>query len=117
MIRKQKLFIKDFAVDASIGVYKQEKENRQTIIFDIVIELENSRPPLKDKLFEVTDYGQFRRIILDLVKTKHYNLLEKLAHDISNEFFKISSLVKLRIRITKPDIFDDCKVSFELTRF
>ena len=117
MIRKQKLFIRDFAVDASIGVYKQEKENRQTIIFDIEIELDNSRPVFQDELSEVTDYGQFRRIILDLVKTKHYNLLEKLAHDISNEFFKISSLVKLRIRITKPDIFDDCKVSFELTRF
>ena len=117
MIRKQKLFIKDFVVNASIGVYKKEKENRQKIIFDIEIELDNSRPPVKDKLSEVTDYGQFRRIVLDIVKTKHYNLLEKLANDISNEFFKITSLAKLRIRITKPDIFEDCKVSFELTKF
>ena len=116
MMTKQKLFIKDLQVNASIGVYEKEKKNKQKLIFDIEILLSNGSPPLNDKLDEVTDYAQFRRIVLDVLKRKHYNLIEKLAHDIMMEFFKIRNVVKVKIRITKPDIFEDCKVSYEFTK-
>ena len=112
---KQKIFIEEFEVLSSIGVYENEKKRKQRIIFNIEIELKKNDLPLKDKLIEVTDYGQFRKIILNKISEKHYNLLEKLARDISKEFFKIDTVEKVKIKITKPDIFDDCKVSIQIS--
>ncbi len=116
MMEKQKLFIKNLKVDASVGVYEKEKNAKQKVIFDVEILLEKSTPPVKDDLIEVTDYSQFRRIILDTVKNKHYNLIEKLAYDITHNFYKIKNVNKIKIRITKPNIFDDCEVSYEFTK-
>tara|TARA_B100000965_G_C19592494_1_gene758582 strand:- start:294 stop:641 length:348 start_codon:yes stop_codon:yes gene_type:complete len=112
---KQKLFIEEFEVLASIGVYENEKKRKQRIVFNVEIQLKESNAPLRDRLKEVTDYGQFRKIILNKIDGKHYNLLEKLAKDISKEFFKIDTIEKVRIKITKPDIFDDCTVSFQIS--
>ena len=74
---KQKIFIEEFEVLASIGVYENEKRKKQRIVFNIEIQLKKNNTPLKDKLKEVTDYGQFRKIILDKLDRKHYHLLEK----------------------------------------
>ena len=112
---KHKIFIEEFEVLASIGVYENEKKNKQRIVFNIEVQLKKNNAPLKDKLKEVTDYGQFRKIILDKLDRKHYHVLEKLAQDIYEEFFKIKTVEKISIKITKPDIFDDCKVSFQLS--
>ena len=112
---KHKILIEQFEVLASIGVYENEKRKKQRIVFKIEIQLKKNNASLKDKLKEVTDYGQFRKIILDKLDRKHYHLLEKLAQDIYKEFFKIKTVEKIKIKITKPDIFDDCKVSFQIS--
>ena len=112
---KQKIFIEELEVFSSIGVYENEKKRKQRIIFNVEIQLKKNNIPVKDKLIEVTDYGQFRKIILNKASGKHYNLLEKLVSDISREFFKIEAVEKVKIKITKPDIFDDCKVSFQIS--
>ena len=98
---KQKIFIEEFEVFSSIGVYKNEKKRKQRIIFNIEIQLKKNDTPLKDKLIEVTDYGQFRKIILNKRNFKDH--------------FKIDTVEKVKIKITKPDIFDDCKVSFQIS--
>ena len=113
---KQKLLIKSLIVNASIGVYEQEKKTKQNVVFDIEILLKHANLAVNDRLEEVTDYAQFRRIVLNIVKSKHYNLIEQLANDISKEFLNIKNVKKIKIRVSKPDIFDDCEVSYELIK-
>ena len=114
---KRKLIIENLEINASVGVYEKEKKNKQKIIINFEILLKKCNPPVLDQLNEVYDYGQFRRIVLDVVEKKHYNLIEKLANEILKKFLKIETVDKIKILVTKPDAFPDCIVSFELSNF
>ena len=114
---QNKIYIENLEVLSSIGVYENEKKSKQKLVFNIQILLKKMPEPINDDIKEVTDYGQFRRIILEIINQKHYNLLEKLAHDILKKIKSINNVDKIKIKITKSDIFDDCKVSFELSNF
>ena len=61
--RKRKIFIHNFEMMASIGVYENEKKNKQKIIINLDILLTNSSEPKADDLMETQDYSQFRNEI------------------------------------------------------
>ena len=114
---KKKIIIENLEIKASIGVYEKEKKTKQKIIINFEILLKKCNSPVFDQLKEVTDYGQFRKIVLDAVKKKHFNLIETLADEIHKKFLKIETVDKISISITKPGAFKDCMVSFELSDF
>ena len=114
---KEKIIIENLEIEEPVAVYEKEKITKQKIIINCEILLKGHQPPFYDELREVTDYGQFRRIVLHVVEKKHYNLIEYLAHVIFNEFLKIETVDKIKILISKPDAFTDCNVSFELSNF
>ena len=49
-IRKRKIFINNLNLFASIGVYEQEKKNKQKIIVNLEILLTNDTEPQSDNL-------------------------------------------------------------------
>ena len=114
---KETIIIQNLKIKASVGVYEKEKKTKQNIIINCEILLKGHKPPYLDELREVTDYGQFRRIVLDTVEKKHYNLIEYLAYEIFRQFSKIETVNKIKILISKPHAFKDCTVSFELSNF
>ena len=77
--RKRKIFIHNFELMASIGVYENERKNKQKIIINLDILLTNSSEPKIDDLKETQDYSQFRNEIKDIVQSKHFQLLEILV--------------------------------------
>ena len=62
--RKRKIFIHNFEMMASIGVYENERKNKQKIIINLDILLTNSSEPKADDLMETQDYSQFRNEII-----------------------------------------------------
>jgi len=114
---KQKIFIEDLEILASIGVYDHEKIDKQKIIINLEIILKNFEKPLMDRLENVSDYGQFRKIILNVISIKHYDLLETLCNDIAEQILRNKDVEKIKIKITKPYAFNDCKVSIECSNY
>ncbi len=109
------IIIEDLKILSSVGVYESERKVKQYLIFNLEIEVKcKNSTSMKDNLKDKVDYSQFRRIILDIVKKKHYNTIEKLHYEISKEFKKIKNVLKFKIKISKPDIFDDCVVSVKM---
>tara|TARA_B100000427_G_C15085257_1_gene410342 strand:- start:151 stop:471 length:321 start_codon:yes stop_codon:yes gene_type:complete len=101
----------------SVGIYEHEKKEKQKILINLEICLKKNDKIITDKLQDVTDYCYVRKIVLGILKKKHYNLLEKLADEILNKILEINSVENIKVKITKPDVFDDCKVSYELSSF
>ena len=62
---KKKIIIENLEIKASIGVYEKEKKTKQKIIINFEILLKKCNSPVFDQLKEVSDYGQFRKIVLD----------------------------------------------------
>ena len=113
--RKRKIFINQFELMASIGVYEQEKKNKQKIIINIEILLTNDSEPKVDNLQETQDYSQFRKLAKDIVDSQHFELLEILTNKIYSSINNNKFVFGLKINICKPNIFDDCEVAYELS--
>ena len=113
--RKRKIFINNLILIASIGVYEKEKKNKQKIIVNLEILLTNDTEPLSDNLHETQDYSQFRKCVTDIVQSKHFDLLEILTKKIHVSISKNKCVLGVKVNISKPDIFDNCEVAYELS--
>ena len=114
-IRKRKIFINNLNLFASIGVYEQEKKNKQKIIVNLEILLTNDTEPQSDNLQQTQDYSQFRKSVTDVVESKHFDLLEILTKKIHTTISKKKFVLGVKVNISKPDIFDNCEVAYELS--
>ena len=113
--KKRKILINNLELMASIGVYEKEKKNKQKIIINLEILLTNESEPKNDNFLETQDYSQFRKIIKDIVESQHFELLEILTNKIHSTIIKKRFILGANITISKPDIFDDCEVAYQVS--
>ena len=115
IIRKRKIYINNLILKASVGVYEEEKKNKQNIIVNLEILLTNDTEPKSDNLKETQDYSQFRKCVVDTVESQHFDLLEILTKKIHSSISKNKFVLGVRVNISKPNIFDNCEVAYELS--
>ena len=100
---KRSVLIKDFIVNEIIGIHKHEKINKQKIIFNIVIDINQNTLPNENNLSSIVDYEKITKKLENLAKNKNYNFLESLAEDSFKEIFKDKRINSIKIKIEKPD--------------
>ena len=115
MVRNRKIFINNLITLASIGVYEHEKQHKQKITVNLELLLTNESEPKYDNLEATQDYSKFRACLIDIIQSQHFQLLEILVERIYLILMKHSYVVGVRVKVTKPDIFDDCEVAYELS--
>ena len=113
----KKILIENLTCNASVGVYENEKLNKQKIIINLEIVLVNNIKTHTDNINDIADYGKFRRIVLDIVNSKHFNLIETLADNLIKKIETFEKVKDVKLKITKPDIFEDCSVSYEISNY
>ena len=114
-VRNRKIFINNLMIQASVGVYEYEKQNKQKIIVNVELLLSNASEPKHDNLKETQDYSQFRNCLIDIIQSQHFQLLEILVENIHSTLMKNSFVIGAKVNISKPDIFNDCEVGYELS--
>ena len=102
-------------MQASVGVYEKEKQNKQRIIINVELLLSNDTEPKKDNLEATQDYSQFRKCLIDIIQSQHFQLLEVLVEKIHSTLMINSYVLGAKVNISKPDIFKDCEVAYELS--
>jgi dihydroneopterin aldolase len=100
---KRTVLIKDFIIYEIIGIHQYEKSNRQKIIFNIVIDVNQNIFPDENNLSSIVDYEKITNKLETLAKNKKYNFLESLAEDSFNEIFADKRINSVKIKIEKPD--------------
>jgi len=100
---KRTVFIKDFIIEEIIGFYKHEKEKKQKIIFNIVLDIDQSSLPDEKDIKSIVDYEKITNKLKNLTKNKKYNFLESLAEDSFKEIFEDKRINSLTIKIEKPE--------------
>ena len=113
----KKILIENLTCIASVGVYENEKLNKQKVIINLEISLINKINTHTDNLNDVADYGKFRRILLDVTQSRHFNLIETLADNLIKKIETFDKVENIKLKITKPDIFNDCSVSYEISNY
>ena len=100
---KRTVLIKDFIIYEIIGIHKHEKVNKQKIIFNIVINVNQNIIPDENNLSSIVDYEKITNKLKNLVKSKKYNFLESLAEDSFREIFEDRRINSVKIKIEKPN--------------
>ena len=106
---RRTVLIKDFIINEIIGIHKHEKINKQKIIFNIVIDINQDTVPNENSLSRIVDYEQITNKLKKLVKDKNYNFLESLAEDSFEEIFEDRRINSVKIKIEKPDAILNAK--------
>ena len=106
---KRSVLIKDFIVNEIIGIHKHEKINKQKIIFNIVLDINQNILPDEKNISSIVDYEKITNKLENLVKYKNYNFLESLAEDTFKEIFEDKRINSIKIKIEKPDAIENAK--------
>ena len=106
---KRTVLIKDFIIYEIIGIHQNEKVNKQKIIFNIVIDVNQNIYPDENNLSSIVDYEKITNKLENLAKSKNYNFLESLAEDSFKEIFEDKRINSVKIKIEKPDAISNAK--------
>ena len=101
---KRKVIITDLVFNTSIGIHDFEKEKEQLIKFNIEIDINPLLEAAENDLNSIINYESIINKIKLITKKKHYNLLETLAEDVFSDLFLNKNIIKIKLRIEKPEI-------------
>jgi dihydroneopterin aldolase len=101
---KRKVIITDLVFNTSIGIHDFEKEKEQKIKFNIEIDINPLLKAAENDLNSIVNYESVINKIKSITQKKHYNLLETLAEDIFSNLFLVKNIIKIKLRIEKPEI-------------
>ena len=94
---KRTVLIKDFIIYEIIGIHQNEKINKQKIIFNIVIDVNQNIYPDENNLSSIVDYEKITNKLKKLANIKKYNFLESLAEDSFKEIFADKRINSVKI--------------------
>jgi len=115
----RRLFLRNYMVDANIGIHAFEKEGAQRLALnvDLYVPLALSTPR-HDKIHEVLDYDFIRLTIRHRLEQGHVNLQETLVDDIARSLLAHPAVRAVRVASEKPDVYPDVEaVGIEVLRF
>jgi dihydroneopterin aldolase len=78
------IFIREFRVEAWVGIYEWEIQRAQTLELDIEIGMPDAKAGQSDEIGDTVHYGQVVERVVKELSEKRFNLLEALAEHICN---------------------------------
>jgi len=101
-----KISIEDLKFQCIIGILDFERKKEQDVIINLTVDY--------NYINDFLNYADITKFIKTTMKTKKYLLIEDALEDLSKMLHKNFSMInQLHIKITKPSILPDCKVSVE----
>ena len=115
----RRIFLRNYVLDANIGVHAHEKTGPQRIALNVdVFVLLALSTPREDRIHEVVDYDFIRLAISQRVEHGHINLQETLIDDIARVLLANPAVRAVRVSSEKHDVYDDVDaVGIEILRF
>jgi len=112
-----KIYIRDLALRCIIGLYPEERKNKQDVIINVVLETDLRAAGKSDSLNDTVDYKAIKLAILDFVENSSFNLIESLAEGIAAICLKDRRVQSATVTIDKPGALRFCRsVAVEVTR-
>ncbi len=115
----RRIFLRDWVVEANIGVYSNERGVMQRLLLniDLYVRLSHSTP-VRDALEEVVDYDFIREVVRNRLARGHVNLQETLVDDVASELLQHPAAVAVRVASEKTEIYENVAgIGAEILRF
>jgi len=114
---KRKVIIKNLLLNISVGIHDFEKNKKQKVKFNIIVEIDAKKKPDPSVSQSFVNYELVINEIKQLTKKHHFELLEDLAESIFDSMFKNILIKKIKLKIEKMEIIKETEsVGIEITK-
>lgn len=96
------VFIRDLLVRTIIGVNPDEREHRQDVLINVVLDVDTRAAGVSDNLQDAVDYSKLAHQIIALTEQSRYYLVEALAAAIARLCLQDARVEQARVRVEKP---------------
>ena len=112
-----RIFIRELALRCIIGIYPEERREKQDIVIDVAMHCDLRKAGRSDDLNDTVDYKAIKKAILKLVENSSFQLIESLAENIADIALANDKVQQVVISIDKPGALRFAKASaVEITR-
>jgi len=94
-----KVFVRDLAVEAEIGVYAHERGRLQPLIVEVELEVEAGR---RRALADTVNYETIVAQAVAIAASGHIGLVESYAQRLADACMALPRVVTARVRVEKP---------------
>ena len=102
MIKKDKIYVEDLKVMATIGIFDWEKKIKQEVSISYEIDQDNALAAVEDKIEAATDYKSITKAIIRLVEDNKFELVERFAEEIAKMVITKYDVSWIKLRVSKP---------------
>ena len=103
----RRFFLTGIETICSIGIHDFEKAAPQRVLIDIEVILDPEKEPAVDNINDALNYDEIRQTVVDISQSRHFDLQETLARAVFNAVRSMKTVVGLRVRTSKPDVYKD----------
>ena len=112
-----RIFIRDLALRCIIGIFPEERREKQDVIINVEMHCDLRRAGETDDLKDTVDYKAIKKAILKLVEASHFQLIESLAEKIAAIALSDEKVQQVIVTIDKPGALRFARASaVEITR-
>ncbi len=112
-----KIFIRELALRCIIGIYPEERREKQDIVINVEMHADLRKAGRSDDLIDTVDYKTIKKSILALVERSSFQLIESLAEGIADIALEDGKVQQVVVTIDKPGALRFAKSSaVEITR-
>lgn len=97
-----RIHIRDLAVRCIIGVFPEERREKQDVIINLTLECDCRPAARSDDLRDAVDYKKIKRSVLRMVENSQFQLIETLAERIAEICLAHSRVEAVRVTVDKP---------------
>lgn len=112
----RRIFIRDLTLRVSIGIYDFELARPQPVVINVDLLLAPGEKAADDRIDNVLNYDVIHDGIVELAKSRHFNLQETLVEAILDLCMAQRQVIEARVSTEKPDVYKDCRVGYEAVR-
>lgn len=103
------IFIEGLSVSASIGIFDWEKRVKQDLIIDCKMPYSLTKAGQTNNINDTVSYAEVANAIIAIVTSKHHDLLEHLADEITANIFSTFPIDHIELKLAKPGAVPEAK--------
>ncbi len=112
-----KIYIRDLALRCIIGIYPEERRDRQDVIINVTMSGDFSAAGLSDDIDDAVNYKTITQQMIALVEESSFNLIETLADKLADICLEHPKVEEATVSVDKPGALRFARsVAFETTR-
>ena len=111
------IYIRDLSLRCIIGIYPEERRERQDVIINVALGGDFSAAGRSDDIADAVDYKVLKKKLIALVETSAFNLIETLAERVAALCLEHPKVDEATVSVDKPGALRFTRsVAFEITR-